>query len=54
MIVEYQSVVSSYLPVFDGVFSKPQMKDFAGYITGLMISSDRMVSAMNYLFYLFS
>ena len=44
-------MVSSYLPAFDGVFSKPQMKDFAGYITGLIISSDRTISAMNDLFY---
>ena len=50
-IVEYPSVVSSYLPAFDGVFSKPQIKNFARYITGLMISSNKTVSAMNDLFY---
>ncbi len=46
-VVEYPSVVSSYLPAFDGVFSKPQIKNFARYITGLMISSNKTVSAMN-------
>ena len=53
-IVEYMSVVSSYLPAFGGMFPEPQTKDFAGYIIDLMISSYRMVSVMNSLFYLFS
>ena len=69
-IVEYLSVVSSYLPALDSMFPDPQMKDFAWYIIYLMISSDiyliissdiylmissdRMVSVMNRLFYLFS
>ncbi len=50
-IVEYPSVVSSYLPAFESVFSKPQMKNFARYTSGLMISPNRTVSAMNDLFY---
>jgi len=37
--------------MFDDVFSKPQMKNFARYITGLMISSNKTVSAMSDLFY---
>ncbi|MCL4339960.1 MAG: hypothetical protein JRN37_00530 [Nitrososphaerota archaeon] len=49
-MVEYPSVVSSYLPAFDGIFSKPQMKNFVRYITGLMISSNKTVSAMNSMF----
>ncbi len=50
-IVEYPSVVTSYLPSFESVFTKPQMKNFARYTSGLMISPNRTVSAMNDLFY---
>jgi SRSO17 transposase len=51
-IVEYPSVVSSYLPAFfESVFTRPQVKNFARYITGLMISTNRTISAMNDLFY---
>lgn len=50
-IVEYPSVVTSYLPAFEGVFTRPQMKNFARYTTGLMISPNKTVSAMNELFY---
>ncbi len=50
-IVEYPSVVTSYLPAFESVFTKPQMKNFARYTSGLMISPNRTVSAMNDLFY---
>jgi SRSO17 transposase len=50
-IVEYPSVVSSYLPAFENVFTRPQMKNFARYATGLMISPNRTVSAMSDLFY---
>jgi SRSO17 transposase len=50
-IVEYPSVVSSYLPAFENVFTRPQMKNFARYATGLMISPNHTVSAMNDLFY---
>lgn len=50
-IVEYPSVVTSYLPAFEGVFTRPQTKNFARYTTGLMISPNHTVSAMNDLFY---
>jgi hypothetical protein len=50
-IVEYPSVVSSYLPAFENVFTRPQMKNFARYTSGLMISPNKTVSAMNDLFY---
>ena len=50
-IVEYPSVVSSYLPAFESVFTRPQMKNFARYTSGLMISPNKTVSAMNDLFY---
>jgi SRSO17 transposase len=50
-IVEYPSVVSSRLPSFGGVFTRPQMKNFARYVSGLMLSPNRTVSAMNDLFY---
>jgi len=50
-IVEYPSVVASYMPAFESVFTKPQRKNFARYISGLMISPNRTVSAMNDLFY---
>ena len=49
-IVERQSVVSSYMLAFDGIFSKPQIKNFARYITGLMISGNKTVPVMNDLF----
>ena len=45
-------MVSSYLPAFfESVFTRPQVKNFARYITGLMISTNRTISAMNDLFY---
>jgi SRSO17 transposase len=50
-IAEYPSVVSSYLPAFESVFTEPQMKNFARYTTGLMISPNKTISAMNDLFY---
>ena len=50
-IVEYPSVVTSYLPAFECVFTKPQTKNFARYATGLIISPNHTVSAMNDLFY---
>jgi SRSO17 transposase len=50
-IVEYPSVVTSHLPSFECVFTRPQMKNFARYTTGLMISPNHTVSAMNDLFY---
>lgn len=50
-IVEYPSVVTSHLPAFKDVFTKPQMKNFARYTTGLMISPNKTISAMNDLFY---
>src|SRR3989304_8971204 len=50
-IVEYPSVVASYMPAFESVFTKPQRKNFARYTSGLMISPNRSVSAMNSLFY---
>ena len=50
-IVEYPSIVTSSLPAFESVFTRPQMKNFARYTTGLMISPNRTISAMNELFY---
>src|ERR1022692_2057265 len=50
-IVEYPSVVTSYIPAFESVFTRPQTKNFARYTTGLMISPNHTVSAMNDLFY---
>jgi SRSO17 transposase len=50
-IVEYPSVVRSSLPIFRSVFNKPRMKNFATYITGLMVSTNRTISFMNNLFY---
>lgn len=50
-IVEYPSVVGSSLPIFRTVFSNPRMKNFATYITGLMVSTNHTISFMNNLFY---
>ena len=44
-------MVTSYLPAFECVFTKPQTKNFARYATGLIISPNHTVSAMNDLFY---
>jgi SRSO17 transposase len=50
-IVEYPSVVRSSLPIFRSVLNKPRMKNFATYITGLMVSTNHTISFMNNLFY---
>jgi len=50
-IVEYPNVVNASLPFFEDVFTRPQMKNFARYLTGLMISPNHTISYMNSLFY---
>lgn len=50
-IAGYPSVVNSVLPLFDTVFNRPQLRNFATYVTGLMVSPNRTVSYMNSLFF---
>lgn len=45
------SVVSSALPLFGSVLNRPQLRNFATYVTGLMVSPNRTVSYMNSLFF---
>lgn len=50
-IVEFPTVVRSSLPFFEDVFTKPQMRNFATYLTGLIVSPNHTISYMNNLFY---
>lgn len=50
-IAGFPSVVSSVLPLFGRVFNRPQLRNFATYVTGLMVSPNRTVSYMNSLFF---
>lgn len=49
-IVEYPGVVSNYIHIFEKFFSKPQLKHFAQYITGLMVSNNKTVTGINRCF----
>jgi hypothetical protein len=50
-IVEHPSVVTSAIPLFKGVFSKPQKNNFPKYVSGLILSPNHTISYMNDLFY---
>ncbi len=50
-IAGFPSAVSSALPLFGTVFNRPQLRNFATYVTGLMVSPNRTVSYMNSLFF---
>jgi hypothetical protein len=43
-MVEYPTGATPSLPEFKGVFSGPQMENFASYFAGLTVSADRTVS----------
>ena len=46
-IVKYPSVVDSFLPRLNGVFTKPQLKHFARYLTGLIVCENKTVTGIN-------
>lgn len=46
-IANYPSVVEDFLPHVEESFSKPQLKQFARYLTGLTVCANKTVSAIN-------
>src|SRR5208337_839064 len=46
-IAVYPSVVEDFLPKVKQGFSKPQLKQFARYLTGLMVCDNKTVTAIN-------
>jgi len=50
-IVGYPSVVNFGLSAFEKVFSRPQLRHFGGYVTGLMVCKNRTVQGINDSFF---
>jgi hypothetical protein len=46
-IANYPSIVEGFLPRVEAGFSKPQLKQFARYLTGLIVCDNKTVSAIN-------
>ena len=46
-IAVYPSIVEEFLPKVTNGFSKPQVKQFARYLTGLIVCDNKTVSAIN-------
>lgn len=46
-IVRYPSFVEEFLPRLNGVFTKPQLKHFARYLTGLIVCENKTVTGIN-------
>ncbi len=46
-IVRYPSFVEEFLPRLNGVFTKPQLKHFARYLTGLVVCENKTVTGIN-------
>lgn len=46
-IVSYPSVVSFGMSIFEEVFSKPQLRHFGDYVTGLIVCPNRTVQGIN-------
>lgn len=49
-IASYPSIVEEFLPKVKNGFSKPQLKQFARYLTGLMVCDKKNVTAINNAF----
>jgi len=49
-IVGYPSVVDGFLPKLVGVFTRPQLRHFAQYLTGLIVCENRTVIEINSYF----
>jgi hypothetical protein len=50
-IVEFPSIVTSATPWFEDVFTKPQLRNFQTYASGLVLSPIHTISYMNSIFY---
>jgi hypothetical protein len=50
-IVEYPSIVTSSTPWFEDVFTRPQLKNFQTYVSGIILSPVHTISYMNSMFY---
>jgi len=46
-IAVYPSIVDEFLPKMKQEFSKPQLKQFARYLTGLIVCDNKTVTAIN-------
>ena len=46
-IVRHPSFVEEFLPRLNGVFTKPQLKQFARYLTGLVVCENKTVTGIN-------
>lgn len=46
-IVKYPSFVEEFLPGLNGIFSKPQLKNFSRYLTGLVVCENKTVTGIN-------
>lgn len=46
-IVKYPSVVDEFLPRVEEVFTKPRLKHFAQYLTGLIVCENKTVTGIN-------
>jgi SRSO17 transposase len=49
-IASYPSIVEEFLPKMKQGFSKPQLENFAKYLTGLMVCDKKNVTAINNAF----
>ena len=49
-IAKYPSIVETFLPHVKESFSKPQKKQFARYLTGLMVCDNKTITAINNAF----
>lgn len=49
-IAKYPSVVDGFLPKVAGIFTRPQLKHFAQYLTGLIVCENRTVTGINSCF----
>ncbi|MGI0085300.1 MAG: IS701 family transposase [Nitrososphaerales archaeon] len=50
-IVEFPSIVTSAAPWFEDVFTRPQLKNFQTYVSGIILSPIHTISYMNSMFY---
>ena len=46
-IVKYPRIIEEFLPTYEKIFSKPQLRHFAEYLTGLMICANKTVQGIN-------
>ena len=45
--MKYPSVVDGFLPRVEAVFTKPRLKHFAQYLTGLIVCENKTVTGIN-------